>query len=45
VPSVAPLLQATDVFLCPLRVGGGVRLKMIEALSSGCAVVSTAIGA
>ncbi len=45
VPSVAPLLSTTDVFLCPLRVGGGVRLKMIEALSSGCAVVSTSIGA
>jgi glycosyltransferase involved in cell wall biosynthesis len=45
IPSVAPLLWATDVFLCPLRVGGGVRLKMIEALSSGCAVVSTSVGA
>jgi polysaccharide biosynthesis protein PslH len=45
VPSVAPLLYATDVFLCPLRVGGGVRIKMIEALSSGCAVVSTSVGA
>lgn len=44
VPSVAPLLSTTDVFLCPLRVGGGVRLKLIEALSSGCAVVSTSVG-
>ncbi len=45
IPSVGPLLERTDVFLCPLRVGGGIKVKMIEALSSGCAVVSTSVGA
>jgi len=33
-----------DVFVCPLRVGTGIKNKMLEALSSGCAIVSTEIG-
>jgi glycosyltransferase involved in cell wall biosynthesis len=33
-----------DVFICPLRVGTGIKNKMLEALSSGCAIVSTEIG-
>lgn len=45
VPSLAPVLDGTDVFLCPLRVGEGVKMKMVEALSAACAVVSTTIGA
>lgn len=42
---VAPLLDAADIVLCPLRVGGGVKVKMIEALRRGCAIVTTSIGA
>ena len=30
---------------CPLRIGGGTRLKIFEGLAMGKAVVSTAIGA
>ncbi len=36
--------RTCDVFVCPLRVGTGIKNKMMEALSSGCAIVSTDIG-
>nr|WP_246422684.1 glycosyltransferase family 4 protein [Nocardiopsis mwathae] len=45
VPSLAPVLAATDVFVCPNRFGGGVKAKILEALHAGCAVVSTSFGA
>ena len=33
------------MMVVPLRIGGGTRLKIVEALSMGCPVVSSAIGA
>ncbi len=33
------------VFICPIRSGSGVRVKLLEAFSSGIPVVSTYIGA
>ena len=45
VPSLVPYLKAADVFVCPLRVGGGIKVKMLEALYEGKAIVSTSIGA
>jgi glycosyltransferase involved in cell wall biosynthesis len=33
------------VFIVPIRVGGGTRLKIFEALAMGKAVVSTTVGA
>ncbi|MCC8243020.1 glycosyltransferase [Saccharothrix luteola] len=45
VESVGPHLAAADVFLAPLRIGGGVKVKILEALAAGCAVVTTPIGA
>jgi polysaccharide biosynthesis protein PslH len=45
VPSVEPYLEAADVFLCPLREGGGVKAKLLEALSRGRPVVTTSVGA
>jgi glycosyltransferase involved in cell wall biosynthesis len=44
VPSLAPYLKAVDVFVCPLRVGGGIKVKILEALYEGKAIVSTSIG-
>lgn len=38
-------LYADDIFVCPLRVGAGVRNKILEAMSAGMAVVSTTLGA
>jgi glycosyltransferase involved in cell wall biosynthesis len=45
VPDVLPFLDSADVFVCPLRIGGGIKVKMIEALRRGKAIVSTGIGA
>lgn len=39
-----PLL-ANSLFVVPLRIGGGTRLKILEAMAAGCPVVSTSIGA
>jgi glycosyltransferase involved in cell wall biosynthesis len=45
VSSVLPYLSRADVFVVPLRIGGGTRLKIYEAMAAGKAVVSTAVGA
>lgn len=45
VPDVRPYISAAAVYVVPLRVGGGTRLKIYEALAMGKAVVSTTIGA
>lgn len=42
---VTAVLDAADIVLCPLRVGGGIKVKMIEALRRGCTVVTTSVGA
>lgn len=45
VPSVIPHLRESSVFVVPLRIGGGTRLKIFEAMAAGKAVVSTRVGA
>jgi len=45
VPSVTDYLRDASVVVVPLRVGGGTRLKIFEAMAMGKAVVSTSIGA
>ncbi|MCY4538792.1 MAG: glycosyltransferase [Chloroflexi bacterium] len=45
VESVLPYLQAATLFVLPMRMGSGTRLKILEAMASGCAVVSTSLGA
>jgi glycosyltransferase involved in cell wall biosynthesis len=45
VPSVLDHLKETAVFVVPLRIGGGTRLKIFEAMAAEKAVVSTSIGA
>jgi len=45
VPSVSDYLRAATVIAVPLRIGGGTRLKIYEAMAMGKAVVSTSIGA
>ncbi len=34
-----------DVFLAPIRIGGGTRLKILEAMAAGLPIVSTTVGA
>jgi polysaccharide biosynthesis protein PslH len=45
VPSVVEHLREAAVVIVPLRVGGGTRLKIYEAMAMGRAVVSTTVGA
>jgi len=45
VKDVRPYLERAAVIVVPLRIGGGSRLKILEALAAGKAVVSTSIGA
>lgn len=45
VEDVRPYLAQAAVCVVPLRIGGGTRLKIFEAMSMGKAVVSTTIGA
>ena len=45
VADVRPYLARSGVLAVPLRIGGGSRLKILEALAVGLPVVSTAVGA
>lgn len=44
VPDVRPFLSRASVVVVPLTVGGGTRLKILEAMAMGKAIVSTSIG-
>ncbi len=45
VDDVRPHIAAGAVYVVPLRIGGGTRLKIFEAMAMGKAVVSTTVGA
>ena len=45
VDRVEPYLAGANVFVMPFRIGSGTRLKLIEAMAAGKAMVSTAVGA
>ena len=45
VEDVRPYMEGAAVYIVPLRVGGGTRLKIFEAMAMGKAIVSTTIGA
>ena len=45
VPDVRPYLERAAVVVVPLRVGGGTRLKIFEAMAMEKAIVATSIGA
>jgi sugar transferase (PEP-CTERM/EpsH1 system associated) len=45
VEDVRPYMAEAAVYVVPLRIGGGTRLKIFEALAMGKAVVSTTVGA
>jgi glycosyltransferase involved in cell wall biosynthesis len=44
VPEIAPYVHEAAVYVVPLRVGSGTRIKVFEAMALGRPVVSTAIG-
>jgi GT2 family glycosyltransferase len=45
VEDIQPLFSSCAVFVCPIRSGSGVRVKLLEAFASGIPVVSTTLGA
>ncbi len=45
VPDVRPYLARAGMMVVPLRIGGGSRLKILEALASGLPVVATRVAA
>lgn len=45
VPDIRPFLWSAAVSIVPLRIGGGTRLKIYEAMAARVPVVSTTIGA
>lgn len=45
VEDIRPYVAEAGIYVVPLRVGGGTRLKIFEALAMGKAVVSTRVGA
>jgi len=44
VPDVNPFLHAATVYIAPLRMGSGTRLKLLQAMAARRAIVSTDIG-
>lgn len=44
VDDVRPYVRKAAVYVVPLRVGGGTRLKVLDALAQGKAIVSTSLG-
>ncbi len=44
VPDIRPFIFHADLAVVPLRIGGGIRLKILEALALGCPVLSSLVG-
>jgi len=44
VNDIRPYVAKSSVYVVPLRVGGGTRLKVLDAMAMGKAIVSTSIG-
>jgi glycosyltransferase involved in cell wall biosynthesis len=44
VEDVRPYIAAAAAYVVPLRIGGGTRLKVLEAMAMGKAIVSTTLG-
>jgi glycosyltransferase involved in cell wall biosynthesis len=44
VPDVRPYLRGAGTLVVPLRIGGGSRLKILEALATGLPVITTTVG-
>ncbi|MBL8044986.1 MAG: glycosyltransferase [Anaerolineales bacterium] len=45
VPAIQPYLAEASVYVAPLRMGGGTRLKLLEAMAMRKPIVSTTVGA
>lgn len=45
VNDLRPFLRSAKVFVCPVRLGSGLRVKVLEAMAAGLPVVTTTLGA
>jgi glycosyltransferase involved in cell wall biosynthesis len=45
VSDVRPYIQQSDLYVVPLRMGGGTRLKILQAMAMKIPIISTTIGA
>ena len=45
VPQIQPYLAGTSIYIVPLRIGSGTRLKILEAMAGGLPIISSTIGA
>ncbi|MBN1400018.1 MAG: glycosyltransferase [Anaerolineae bacterium] len=45
VEEILPYFGGGDVYIVPLRIGGGTRLKVLEAMAAGLPLVTTSLGA
>lgn len=45
VDDISTYYQTSDLYICPLRIGGGSRLKLVEAMAMKCPIVTTNIAA
>jgi len=45
VPDIRPYFHTALIYVIPLRIGGGTRFKLLEAMAAGIPVVSTHVGA
>ena len=44
VPDDRPYMEGAAAFVVPMRVGGGVRIKVLQAMAAGVPIVSTSLG-
>lgn len=44
VDDIRPYIDEAQVFIMPLRIGGGTRIKAYQAMAMGCPMVSTTLG-
>ncbi len=42
-PDLVPLLQSAAAYLCPMRLGSGIKNKLLEAFACGCPTAATAL--
>jgi glycosyltransferase involved in cell wall biosynthesis len=45
VPTIEPYLDRAALFIAPLRLGGGMRVKVLEALAAGKAIIASPLAA
>lgn len=45
VPDVRPYLEKAKIFVCPIRLGAGLRVKLLETMAAGVPLVTTSLGA